>query len=153
MTTTPTIANITINGTIHTIQMDSFEIVNDVISLTGAIIPNNKDIKEVEAPETKNRPPLRNYLFKSALIKFQYDGMLTTGAITHCTDKAWRVVNLQYGATWIPKNIIHWSEISQQFCVVDSEYQFNFTQSVTREMSEYPHVFNPETLVIEELNY
>lgn len=106
-----------------------------------------------ESPKKENdKPYIRSYMMKSALVRFLYEGQLRTAAVTHTTDKAWRIINKDLGVTWIPKNILKWSEISQQFCVIDENYDISFTTDVEKGMDEYPSLFNPDELILNELN-
>lgn len=148
------------DGTVKQIIFSSFNVSPEgAVSLQGYL----SDLATEQVVETpteapaeptlpEDRPYLRSYLFKSGLIRFLHEGRMHTAAITHCTDKAWRVINKELGVAWLPKNVIRWSEIAQQFCVVDERYQLNFTFDVKKGMDEYPSIFDPEDLVIYELD-
>lgn len=148
------------DGTVKQIIFSSFNVSTEgAVSLQGHL----SDLATEQVVETpteasaeptlpEDRPYLRSYLFKSGLIRFLHEGRMQTAAITHCTDKAWRVINKELGVAWLPKNVIRWSEIAQQFCVVDERYQLNFTFDVKKGMDEYPSIFDPEDLVIYELD-
>lgn len=148
------------DGTVKQIIFSSFNVSPEgAVSLQGHL----SDLATEQVVETpteapaeptlpEDRPYLRSYLFKSGLIRFLHEGRMHTAAITHCTDKAWRVINKELGVAWLPKNVIRWSEIAQQFCVVDERYQLDFTFDVKKGMDEYPSIFDPEDLVIYELD-
>lgn len=148
------------DGTVKQIIFSSFNVSPEgAVSLQGHL----SDLATEQVVETpteapaeptlpEDRPYLRSHLFKSGLIRFLHEGRMHTAAITHCTDKAWRVINKELGVAWLPKNVIRWSEIAQQFCVVDERYQLNFTFDVKKGMDEYPSIFDPEDLVIYELD-
>lgn len=148
------------DGTVKQIIFSSFNVSPEgAVSLQGHL----SDLTTEQVVETpiealaeptlpEDRPYLRSYLFKSGLIRFLHEGRMQTAAITHCTDKAWRILNKELGVAWLPKNVIRWSEIAQQFCVVDERYQLNFTFDVKKGMDEYPSIFDPEDLVIYELD-
>ena len=148
------------DGTVKQIIFSSFNVSPEgAVSLQGHLSDlTTEQVVEtpIEAPAEptlpEDRPYMRSYLFKSGLIRFLYEGRMHTAAITHCTDKAWRVINKELGVAWLPKNVIRWSEIAQQFCVVDERYQLNFTFDVKKGMDEYPSIFDPEDLVIYELD-
>lgn len=148
------------DGTVKQVIYDSFEVLEGgQVSLRGHLsdLATEQVVETpIEAPAEptlpEDRPYLRSYLFKSGLIRFLHEGRMQTAAITHCTDKAWRVLNKELGVAWLPKNVIRWSEIAQQFCVVDERYQLNFTFDVKKGMDEYPSIFDPEDLVIYELD-
>lgn len=148
------------DGTVKQIIFSSFNVSPEgEVSLQGHLsdLATEQVVETpIEAPAEptlpEDRPYLRSYLFKSGLIRFLHEGRMHTAAITHCTDKAWRVINKELGVAWLPKNVIRWSEIAQQFCVVDEQYQLKFTFDVKKGMDEYPSIFDPEDLVIYELD-
>ena len=74
------------------------------------------------------------------------NGRMVTAAVTHCTDRAVRVLNLELGAAWIPKNVLRWSEVAGMLCVTDADYWPDFTTEVSPSMREYPVLFNAEEL-------
>jgi hypothetical protein len=147
------------DGTVKQVIYDSIEFLEGGnVSLRGHLSDlytenSLEGLKEEEINETvvSEKPYIRRYIFKSALVRFFYDGGLRVAAVTHCTDKAWRVINKELGATWIPKNVLRWSEVVQQFCVIDETYHLDFTSSVSKQMEEYPSIFEP-TELINELN-
>lgn len=148
------------DGTVKQIIFSSFNVSPEgAVSLQGHLsdLATEQVVETpIEAPTEstlpEDRPYLRSYLFKSGLIRFLHEGRMHTAAITHCTDKAWRLINKELGVAWLPKNVVRWSEIAQQFCVVDERYQLNFTFDVKKGMDEYPSIFDPEDLVIYELD-
>lgn len=148
------------DGTVKQVIYDSFNISDEgFVTLQGHLcdLPTEQVVEEpkesVDTPtQAIDRPFMRQYTFRSGLIRFLYEGRMQTAAITHTTDKAWRILNLDLGVTWIPKNVIRWSEIAQQFCIVDQDYQLDFTFDVVKGMDEYPVVFDPDDLVINELD-
>ena len=93
--------------------------------------------------------PIRSYMDRSALVRFMYEGRFCTGAVTHVTDKAWRIFNLDLGATWMPKGVFRWSSVAEQFCVVDETYYPVFTKDVSEGMNEFPSTFDPTDLIDE----
>lgn len=105
-------------------------------------------VNEEQSPKTPE-PRIRSYFDRSALVRFMHDGRFCTGAVTHVTDKAWRVFNLELGATWIPKSALRWSGVAGQFCVVDEDYYPEFTRDVAEEMNEFPLSFDPTDLIDE----
>ena len=117
----------------------------------NAIVSPTENIDVVQSEDEEERPRIRTYHFNSAYIRFYHNEEMRTGVITHCTDKAWRIMNKDLGATWVPKNIIRWSEIAGQFCVTE-HYEFNFTKAITDEMAAYPLTFNPDEIINKELD-
>ncbi len=93
--------------------------------------------------------PIRSYMDHSALVRFMHEGRFCTGAVTHVTDKAWRIFNLELGAAWMPKTVLRWSGVAEQFCVVDEDYYPVFTKEVSEEMNEFPIAFEPTDLIDE----
>lgn len=148
------------DGTVKQIIFSSFNVSPEgAVSLQGHLSDlTTEQVVETpkEAPITPQLPPerpyMRRYTFRSGLVRFLHEGRMRTAAVTHCTDKAWRVMNKELGVAWLPKNVIRWSEIVQQFCVVDERYQLNFTFDVKKGMDEYPSIFDPEDLAIYELD-
>lgn len=148
------------DGTVKQIIFSSFNVSPEgAVSLQGHLsdLATEQVVETpIEAPAEptlpEDRPYLRSYLFKSGLIRFLHEGRMHTAAITHCTDKAWRVINKELGVAWLPKNVIRWSEIAQQFCVIDETYELDFTFDVKQGMDEYPSLFDPEDLVVNELD-
>lgn len=100
--------------------------------------------ENLEAP----RPRIRSYVLASALVRLFSDGEMVTAAVTHCTDKAWRVLNLELGVCWIPRNILRWSEIAGQFCVVDQDWEPAWCVP-TPGLDHYPQLFDPDALIPE----
>lgn len=94
------------------------------------------------------RPRIRSYVLASALVRLFSDGEMVTAAVTHCTDRAWRVLNLELGACWIPRNILRWSEIAGQFCVVESDWEPRWV-TPTSGLDHYPQLFDPDALIPE----
>lgn len=99
---------------------------------------------------TGARPRIRSYMHCSGLVRMLVDGRMVTAAVTHCTDRAVRVLNLELGVTWLPKNVLRWSEVAGMLCVVDVDYWPDFTREVTPSMAEYPVLFNAEELYSRE---
>lgn len=95
---------------------------------------------------------IRSVMDRSALVRFYYRDAMRTAAITHITNKAFRIINNDLGATWIPKNILRWSRVAQQFVVVDELYKMDFTMDVTTGMDEYPVEFDPHDELIDALD-
>lgn len=148
------------DGTVKQVIYDSIEFLEGGnVSLRGHLsdLPT-ETVAETpkEAPITPQLPPerpyMRRYTFRSGLVRFLHEGRIRTAAVTHCTDKAWRVMNKELGVAWLPKNVIRWSEIAQQFCVIDETYELDFTFDVKQGMDEYPSLFDPEDLVVNELD-
>lgn len=130
------------DGTVKQVIYDSIEF------LEGGNVSLRGHLSDLP-PE---RPYMRRYTFRSGLVRFLHEGRMRTAAVTHCTDKAWRVMNKELGVAWLPKNVIRWSEIAQQFCVIDETYELDFTFDVKQGMDEYPSLFDPEDLVVNELD-
>lgn len=148
------------DGTVKQVIYDSIEFLEGGnVSLRGHLsdLPTETVVETPkEAPITPQLPPerpyMRRYTFRSGLVRFLHEGRMRTAAVTHCTDKAWRVMNKELGVAWLPKNVIRWSEIAQQFCVIDETYELDFTFDVKQGMDEYPSLFDPEDLVANELD-
>lgn len=148
------------DGTVKQVIYDSIEFLEGGnVSLRGHLsdLPTETVVETPkEAPITPQLPPersyMRRYTFRSGLVRFLHEGRMRTAAVTHCTDKVWRVMNKELGVAWLPKNVIRWSEIAQQFCVIDETYELDFTFDVKQGMDEYPSLFDPEDLVVNELD-
>lgn len=148
------------DGTVKQVIYDSIEFLEGGnVSLRGHLsdLPTETVVETPkEAPITPQLPPerpyMRRYTFRSGLVRFLHEGRMRTAAVTHCTDKAWRVMNKELGVAWLPKNVIRWSKIAQQFCVIDETYELDFTFDVKQGMDEYPSLFDPEDLVVKELD-
>lgn len=95
---------------------------------------------------------IRSVMDRSALVRFYHEAGMRTAAITHITNRAFRIINLDLGATWIPKNILRWSRVAQMFVVVDEDYCMDFTTEVKAGMDEYPTDFDPEDELIDALD-
>lgn len=94
------------------------------------------------------RPRIRSYVLASALVRLFCQGEMVTAAVTHCTDRAWRVLNLEHGACWIPRNVLRWSEIAGQFCVVEQNWEPTWC-APTPGLDHYPQLFDPDALIPE----
>lgn len=92
---------------------------------------------------------IRSYVDKSALVRFMHRGRFCTGAVTHATNRAWRVLNLDLGATWVPKSVIRWSPVAGQFCITDEDYYPEFTKDIAEGMGAFPTTFCPDGLIDE----
>lgn len=141
-----------LNGEVINLRCSSIDSIDGVIHLSGtptesALISSVNDQKD---PAPEERPRVRSYENSSALVRFMHEGRFCTAAVTHVTDRAWRLFNLALGAAWIPKSVLRWSPVAEQFCVVDKDYYPVFTQEISDDMRHFPEVFNPEPL-IEEL--
>lgn len=143
--------NMTIDGKTVEVRFTKLTIEGNDVVLRGQIVRNaDPDPLASQISGTISRPRIRSYLMSSALIRLMSNGEMVTGAVTHCTDKAWRILNLSFGACWIPRNIIRWSEIAGQFCVVDQNWEPNWC-TPTSGLGEYPSLFDPDA-IIPELN-
>lgn len=145
-----------VGGQLVTVKFTELTIDGENIVLRGSIVPEGVQqvpYSGIEAPQEaieETRPRIRSYLLSSALMRMMSNGQMVTSAITHCTDKAWRVINLQYGVCWIPRNIIRWSEIANQFCVVAQDWEPDWCKP-TEGLDSYPSLFDPDK-IIPELN-
>lgn len=104
--------------------------------------------KEKKSEKESSKEKIRSYELHSALVRMMYGDELVTAAVTHCTDKAWRVINLQLGVCWIPRNILKWSEIAGQFCVVERDWNPDWC-TPTPGLDHYPALFDPDSLISE----
>lgn len=143
--------NMTIGGETVTVRFTKLAIEGDEVVLRGQVV-RTADPVPAASPISgiASRPRIRSYSMSSALIRLMSNGEMVTGAITHCTDRAWRVLNLALGACWIPRNIIRWSEIAGQFCVVEQDWEPDWC-TPTPGLDEYPSLFDPDA-IIPELN-
>jgi len=118
-------------------------------TVTLRCTPRDGGVKVAQRAEnsgTVARPRIRSYMHCSGLVRMLVNGRMVTAAVTHCTDRAVRVLNLELGAAWIPKNVLRWSEVAGMLCVVDADYWPDFTTEVSPSMMEYPVLFNAEEL-------
>lgn len=141
------------DGTVKQVIYDSIEFFEGGnVSLLGHLsdLPT-ETVVETPKETSNDKPYIRSYKTRSALLRFLHEGRLATAAVTHTTDKAWRVLNKDYGVAWVPKHLIRWSEIAQQFCLVAEGYELDFTKDVKRGWDEYPLCFDPDDLIINEL--
>ena len=88
-----------------------------------------------EAPEAQNRvtegstgaarPALRSYTHNSAYVRIWHENRMVLGVLTHCTDRAVRIVAPE-GAAWLPKNVMDYASTSKNpegfFCVTAEDY-------------------------------
>ncbi len=143
---------LTIDGYNHRVEISQISVHSDG-KVTIQCVPTEEQAQSAiteEKPRNNNKPRIRSYLHASSLCRFLYDGRLMTGAITHCTDLAVRVLNLELGVAWIPKNVLRWSEMAGQFCVTDEDYEMDFTTQVTKGMEEYPVLYDPDVILNNE---
>lgn len=115
-------------------------------TVTLRCTPREGGAMVAQRAENSGRPRIRSYMQCSGLVRMLMNGRMVTAAVTHCTDKAVRVLNLELGATWMPKNVLRWSEVAGMLCVVDADYWPDFTTEVSDSMAEYPVLFNAEEL-------
>lgn len=140
------------DGTVKSVLYEDLIIKDGSVTMVGRLY-DAEPVILVEKPKEASidKPYIRSYKTRSALLRFLHEGRLATAAVTHTTDKAWRVLNKDYGVAWVPKHLIRWSEIAQQFCLVAEGYELDFTKDVKRGWDEYPLCFNPDDLIINEL--
>lgn len=122
---------------------------NEDGTVTLRCTPQEQEMKVAQRAEnsgTATRPRIRSYMHCSGLVRMLMNGRMVTAAVTHCTDRAVRVLNLDLGAAWMPKNVLRWSEVAGMLCVVDADYWPDFTTEVSPSMAEYPVLFNAEEL-------
>ena len=88
-----------------------------------------------ETPEAQNRvagetrpsarPALRSYTYSSAYVRLWHENRMVVGVLTHCTDRAVRIVAPE-GAAWLPKNVMDYASTSKNpegfFCVTADDY-------------------------------
>lgn len=116
-------------------------------TVTLRCTPRGEEVEVATAPQKlAERARIRSYMNCSCLVRLFMDGRMVTAAVTHCTDKAVRVLNLELGVTWLPKNVLRWSEVAGMLCVTESDYWPDFTKNVNPSMAEYPVLFNAEEL-------
>jgi hypothetical protein len=94
---------------------------------------------------------IRSVMDCSALVRFYHEDAMRTGAITHITNRAFRIINNDLGVTWIPKHILRWSRVAEQFVVVDETYKMDFTTEVAKGMDAYPIDFEINEELINQL--
>lgn len=144
----------TLNGQPVVIRFTELTVDDGTVTLTGRIedepIQQAPYVGVALPPEDlgTDRPRIRSYVLASALVRLFSDGEMVTAAVTHCTDRAWRVLNLELGACWIPRNILRWSEIAGQFCVVESDWEPHWV-TPTPGLDHYPQLFDPDALIPE----
>lgn len=138
---------LTVNGRTMNLAVDEIQVASDdIVTIRYKVIgTDGKHATAEEKPTEADRPRIRSYMTCSALVRFYHGGSIGTAAITHCTDRAVRLFNLEYGAAWIPKSAVRWSDAAQMFCIVDDTVPL-FTKEVTEAMNEYPPFFNPQTI-------
>ena len=144
----------TLNGQPVVIRFTELTVDDGTVTLKGRIegepIQQAPYVGVTPPPEDlgTDRPRIRSYVLASALVRLFSDGEMVTAAVTHCTDRAWRVLNLELGACWIPRNILRWSEIAGQFCVVESDWEPRWV-APTPGLDHYPQLFDPDALIPE----
>lgn len=122
---------------------------NEDGTVTLRCTPQDREAAVTPKPENSvntQKPYIRSYMNCSGAVRMFINGRMITAAVTHCTDKAVRVLNLELGAAWIPKNVLRWSEVAGMLCVVDIDYRPDFTDRISSSMAEYPSFFNAEEL-------
>jgi len=95
---------------------------------------------------------IKSVMDSSALVRFYHEDGMRTAAITHITNKAFRIINNDLGVAWLPKNILRWSRVAQMFVVVDEDYKMDFTTDVAPGMDAYPDYFDAHDELIEQLD-
>lgn len=76
-------------------------------------------------PRPSARPALRSYTHSSAYVRLWHENRMVVGVLTHCTDRAVRIVAPE-GAAWLPKNVMDYASTSKNpegfFCVTADDY-------------------------------
>ena len=122
---------------------------NEDGTVTLRCTPQEQEAEVAQRAENSGavaRPRIRSYMHCSGLVRLLVNGRMVTAAVTHCTDRAVRVLNLDLGVAWMPKNVLRWSEVAGMLCVVDTDYWPDFTTEISDSMAEYPVLFNAEEL-------
>lgn len=72
-----------------------------------------------------SRPVIRSYDSHSAYVRIWHENSMVVGTITHCTDKAVRIISPE-GAAWLPKNVMNYTSSTKNpegfFCVTAEDY-------------------------------
>lgn len=136
------------DGSCHTVSIASVK-----VSKTGEVqvvgqFTDPASVRYVNEPIDIKPGRIRSTMYCSALVRFLYKGRMRTGAITHSTMKAFRIINMDLGAAWIPLHVLRWSEQAEQFVVIDPEYEMDFTTDVKPGMDIYPYNMEPENLIM-----
>lgn len=137
------------DGSKHTVQMSLVRYSQSGEVTISGQLAEQSSVDYINEPLDIPRGKLRQTMWCSALVRFTIDGVQRTAAITHTTCRAWRIINLDLGVTWVPCNALRWSETSKQF-VLDSSYEPDFTTDVATGMMQYPYRMESDT---EELRY
>lgn len=140
------------DGQSHLVVFDRWDFNPDgAVVLSGQLMREKWHAVFGDSGELKDGE-IRSVMDRSALVRFYHEAGMRTAAITHITNRAFRIINLDLGATWIPKNILRWSRVAQMFVVVDEAYKMDFTMEVAAGMDEYPTDFDPDDELINALD-
>lgn len=124
-----------------------------------------------EAPEAQNsvtegtrasdRPALRSYTHSSAYVRLWHENRMVMGVLTHCTDRAVRIVAPE-GAAWLPKNVVEYASTSKNpkgfFCVTADDYvpvfvsPSQFLPSTVKDICGAWEIYSEEFLPLDTVN-
>lgn len=124
-----------------------------------------------EAPEAQNsvtggtrvstRPALRSYTHSPAYVRLWHENRMVLGVLTHCTDRAVRIVAPE-GAAWLPKNVMDYASTSKNpegfFCVTADDYVPVFVEpspsmpSTVKDICGAWDIYNKEFLLLDTVN-
>lgn len=117
---------VTLEGQRYSVQIDTSDGTEDTLVLT-LIHDGRIERQSVVTGGTRasGRPALRSYIYSSAYIRLWHENRMVVGVLTHCTDRAVRIVAPE-GAAWLPKNVVEYASTSKNpegfFCVTADDY-------------------------------
>lgn len=117
---------VTLEGQRYSVQIDTSDGTEDTLVLN--LIHDDRIERQnrvAGGTRASDRPALRSYIRSSAYVRLWHENRMVMGVLTHCTDRAVRIVAPE-GAAWLPKNVVEYASTSKNpegfFCVTADDY-------------------------------
>lgn len=153
---------VTLEGQRYSVQIDTSDGTEDTLVLT--LIHDNvieRQNRVAGGTEASARPALRSYTHNSAYVRLWHENRMVLGVLTHCTDRAVRIVAPE-GAAWLPKNVMDYASTSKNpegfFCVTADDYVPVFVSpsqpmpSTVEDTCGAWDIYNKEFLLLDTVN-
>lgn len=113
---------VTLDGVPYTVHPEDGGVLVLRPVTTAPVEAHNSPLRGMADPD---RPYIRPVTTRSALVRIWHENRMVIAVITHCTDRAVRIVAPE-GAAWLPKNVMEYASTSKNpegfFCVTADDY-------------------------------
>lgn len=116
---------VTLNGTQYTVHPeDGGVLVLRPVAEEAPVEAHNSPLRGMADPD---RPYIRPLTARSALVRIWHENRMVIAVMTHCTDRAVRIVSREdTRAAWIPKNVLEYASTVRNpngfYCLTADDY-------------------------------